>query len=105
MEYIQDLYIIEKRSIFVIRYTKKYPDSSPASNIWERNYRDCYANIQQNMKYNNKNDCIDIQILKGDKHHLLDLKVAIANGIESGIAVGFNSEEHLMSLKSRHKKD
>ena len=28
----------------------KTPDSSPASNIWERNYRDCVAKLQINME-------------------------------------------------------
>ena len=32
----------------------KKPDSSPASNIWERNYRDCVAKLQINMEINKK---------------------------------------------------
>ena len=32
----------------------KNPDSSPASNIWERNYRDCVAKLQIIMEINKK---------------------------------------------------
>jgi hypothetical protein len=32
----------------------KNPDSSPASNIWERNYRDCGAKLQIIMEINKK---------------------------------------------------
>ena len=31
---------------------KKNPDSSPASNIWERNYRDCVAKLRIIMELN-----------------------------------------------------
>ena len=56
-------------------------------------------------RYNNASEVIraGLRLLEENESHLQELKMAIADGIESGIAAGFNPEEHLKSLKAKRK--
>ena len=54
-------------------------------------------------RYNNASEVIraGLRLLEENESHLQELKMAIAEGIESGIASGFNAEEHLKTLKAK----
>ena len=54
-------------------------------------------------RYNNASEVIraGLRLLEGDESHLQELKMAIAEGGESGIASGFTAEEHLKALKAK----
>jgi len=56
-------------------------------------------------RYNNASEVIraGLRLLEENESHLQELKMAIADGIESGIAAGFDPEEHLKSLKAKCK--
>ena len=40
-----------------------------------------------------------------NESHLQELRMAIADGMNSGIAIDFNAEEHLKSLKGKRAND
>lgn len=54
-------------------------------------------------RYNNASEVIRaaLRLLEEKECHLRELKMAIAEGIESGIANEFNPEDHLKALKKR----
>ena len=54
-------------------------------------------------RYNNASEVIraGLRLLEENESHLQELKMAIAEGIESGVASDFNAEEHLKSLKAK----
>lgn len=54
-------------------------------------------------RYNNASEVIraGLRLLEENESHLQELKMAIAEGIESGVATDFNAEEHLKSLKAK----
>ena len=54
-------------------------------------------------RYNNASEVIraGLRLLEENENHLQELKMAIADGMNSGIAVDFNSQEHLKSLKEK----
>ena len=54
-------------------------------------------------RYNNASEVIraGLRLLEENESHLQELKMAIAEGVESGIASGFNAEEHLKALKAK----
>ena len=56
-------------------------------------------------RYNNASEVIraGLRLLEENESHLQELKMAIVDGIESGIAAGFNPKEHLKSLKAKRK--
>ena len=55
-------------------------------------------------RYNNASEVIraGLRLLEENESHLQELKMAIAEGVESGIATEFNAEEHLKALKAKH---
>ena len=61
------------------------------------------AKVEQG-RYNNASEVIraGLRLLEEKESHLLELKMAIAEGIESGVAIGFEPEQHLKSLKAKH---
>ena len=54
-------------------------------------------------RYNNASEVIraGLRLLEENENHLQELKMAIADGMTSGSAVDFNSQEHLKSLKEK----
>jgi antitoxin ParD1/3/4 len=56
-------------------------------------------------RYNNASEVIraGLRLLEENESRLIELKMAIAEGIESGIATDFNPDEHLKSLKTKHR--
>lgn len=54
-------------------------------------------------RYNNASEVIRaaLRLLEENESHLQELKMAIADGIESGIASSFNAEEYLKTLKAK----
>ena len=54
-------------------------------------------------RYNNASEVIraGLRLLEENESHLQELKMAIGEGVESGIATGFNAEEHLKALKAK----
>lgn len=54
-------------------------------------------------RYNNASEVIraGLRLLEENESHLQELKMAITEGNESGIATGFNAEEHLKALKAK----
>lgn len=54
-------------------------------------------------RYNNASEVIraGLRLLEESESQLQELKMAIADGMESGIAEGFNPKEHLQSLKAQ----
>ncbi len=54
-------------------------------------------------RYNNASEVIraGLRLLEENESHLQELKMAIADGIESGIATNFNPQKHLKSLKTK----
>lgn len=56
-------------------------------------------------RYNNASEVIraGLRLLEENESHLQELKMAIAEGEESGIATEFNAEEHLKALKAKRR--
>lgn len=54
-------------------------------------------------RYNNASEVIraGLRLLEENESHIQELKMAITEGIDSGIASDFNPEEHLKMLKAR----
>lgn len=54
-------------------------------------------------RYNNASEVIraGLRLLEESESHLQKLKMAIADGMNSGIATDFNPQEHLKSLKAK----
>ena len=54
-------------------------------------------------RYNNASEVIraGLRLLEENESHIQELKMAIAEGVDSGIASDFNPEEHLKMLKAR----
>ena len=54
-------------------------------------------------RYNNASEVIraGLRLLKENESHLQELKMAIADGMNSGLAMDFNPQEHLKSLKEK----
>lgn len=54
-------------------------------------------------RYNNASEVIraGLRLLEENESRLLELKAAINEGIESGVAADFNPEQHLKTLKSK----
>lgn len=54
-------------------------------------------------RYNNASEVIraGLRLLEENESHLQELRMAIADGMNSGIAIDFNAEEHLKSLKEK----
>lgn len=54
-------------------------------------------------RYNNASEVIraGLRLLEENESRLLELKAAINEGIESGVATDFNPEQHLKTLKSK----
>lgn len=58
-------------------------------------------------RYNNASEVIraGLRLLEENESHLQELRMAIADGMNSGIAIDFNAEEHLKSLKGKSAND
>ena len=54
-------------------------------------------------RYNNASEVIraGLRLLEENESQLQEIRMAIADGMKSGIATGFNPQEHLMSLKQK----
>ena len=54
-------------------------------------------------RYNNASEVIraGLRLLEENETHLQELRMAIADGMNSGLATDFNSQEHLKSLKEK----
>ena len=54
-------------------------------------------------RYNNASEVIraGLRLLEENESHLQELKMAIAEGVASGVAGGFDAEEHLKALKTK----
>ena len=54
-------------------------------------------------RYNNASEVIraGLRLLEENESHLQELRMAIADGMNSGLATDFNSQEHLKSLKEK----
>ena len=62
--------------------------------------------IQANIaggRYNNASEVIraGLRLLEENESHLQELRMAIADGMNSGLAMDFNPQEHLKSLKEK----
>ncbi len=55
-------------------------------------------------RYNNASEVIraGLRLLKDDENQLMALKSAINEGLDSGVAEGFDPQTHLKSLKAEH---
>jgi len=55
-------------------------------------------------RYNNASEVIraGLRLLEEDESHLMALKSAINEGLDSGVAEGFDPQAHLKSLKAEH---
>ena len=58
-------------------------------------------------RYNNASEVIraGLRLLEENESQLQELRMAIADGMNSGIAIDFNAEEHLKSLKGKRAND
>lgn len=58
-------------------------------------------------RYNNASEVIraGLRLLEENESRMLDLQNAVAEGIDSGIAEGFDPERHLQHLKARCADD
>ena len=58
-------------------------------------------------RYNNASEVIraGLRLLEENESHLQELRMAIADGMNSGTAIDFNAEEHLKSLKGKRAND
>lgn len=54
-------------------------------------------------RYNNASEVIraGLRLLEENESQLQELRMAIADGMNSGLATDFNSQEHLKSLKEK----
>ena len=54
-------------------------------------------------RYNNASEVIraGLRLLEENESHLQELKMAKAEGVASGVAGGFDAEEHLKALKTK----
>ena len=54
-------------------------------------------------RYNNASEVIraGLRLLEENENHLQELRMAIADGMNSGLAMDFNPQEHLKSLKKK----
>ena len=54
-------------------------------------------------RYNNASEVIraGLRLLEENESQLQELRMAIADGMNSGLAIEFNSQEHLKSLKEK----
>lgn len=54
-------------------------------------------------RYNNASEVIraGLRLLEENESQLQELRMAIADGMNSGLATEFNSQEHLRSLKEK----
>ena len=54
-------------------------------------------------RYNNASEVIraGLRLLEENENHLQELRMAIADGMNSGLAMDFNPQEHLKSLKEK----
>lgn len=54
-------------------------------------------------RYNNASEVIraGLRLLEENESYLQDLRLAIADGMNSGVAIDFNPQEHLKSLKEK----
>ena len=54
-------------------------------------------------RYNNASEVIraGLRLLEEDESQLQELRMAIADGMNSGLATEFNSQEHLRSLNEK----
>ena len=54
-------------------------------------------------RYNNASEVIraGLRLLEENESHLQELRMAIADGMNSGLAMDFNPQEHLESLKEK----
>ena len=54
-------------------------------------------------RYNNASEVIraELRLLEENESHLQELRMAIADGMNSGLAMDFNPHEHLKSLKEK----
>ena len=54
-------------------------------------------------RYNNASEVIraGLRLLEENESQLQELRMAIADGMNSGLAIEFNSREHLKSLKEK----
>ena len=54
-------------------------------------------------RYNNASEVIraGLRLLEENERHLQELRMAIADGMNSGLAMDFNPQEHLKSLKEK----
>lgn len=54
-------------------------------------------------RYNNASEVIraGLRLLEENESHLQELRMAIADGMNSGLATDFNPQEHLKSLKEK----
>lgn len=61
------------------------------------------AKVEQG-RYNNASEVIraGLRLLEESESQLQELKMAIADGMDSGIAEDFEPKEYLKSLKARH---
>lgn len=55
-------------------------------------------------RYNNASEVIraGLRMLEENEEQLIALKTAIDEGIDSGIAVGFDPQQHLKELNAKH---
>lgn len=54
-------------------------------------------------RYNNASEVIraGLRLLEENETHLQELRMAISDGMNSGLATDFNPQEHLKSLKEK----
>lgn len=54
-------------------------------------------------RYNNASEVIraGLRLLEENESHFQELRMAIADGMNSGLAMDFNPQEHLKSLKEK----
>ena len=54
-------------------------------------------------RYNNASEVIraGLRLLEENESHLQELRMAISDGMNSGLATDFNPQEHLKSLKEK----
>ena len=56
-------------------------------------------------RYNNASEVVraGLRLLEEQENKVVALKSAIDEGVSSGIAVGFDPQQHLRTLKTQHK--
>ncbi|GAA5220604.1 type II toxin-antitoxin system ParD family antitoxin [Membranihabitans marinus] len=72
------------------------------------NYFDQFVNNQVSTgRYKNVSEVIraGLRLLENEENRVLALKNSIQEGIDSGIALDFDSNKHLQELKDRHKNN